>query len=96
MERFSTPACEVFAAEHDGLVLDPKSWETHYLPPASWLVFESLQAAPRTLAEIVDILQAALDASDADGVEELATRLLGELRRQGLVISAESHAGEAR
>jgi PqqD family protein of HPr-rel-A system len=85
VERFSTSARDVFAADHDGLVFNARSGETHYLPPASWLVFEALYDSPRTFAEIVAILRAAFDPSDAEDVEGIARRFLEDFRNLWLL-----------
>ena len=87
LERFSTQASDVFSADHDGLVFNPQTGETHYLPPASWLVFEALHRSPRTFDEIVAILRAALDPCEGEDVGDLAKRYLDELRSLWLVTS---------
>lgn len=96
MERFRTQVYDVFAADHDGLVFNPQTGETHYLPPASWLILESLHRSPRTFGEIVAILRAALDPSDGEGVEGLAKRYLDELRNLWLITTDDASDVERR
>jgi len=96
LERFRIQADDVFAADHDGLVFNPQTGETHYLPPASWLLFEALYTSPRTFGEIVAIFRAALDPSDGEDVEGLAMRYLDELRQLWLVTTDDASDVERR
>jgi PqqD family protein of HPr-rel-A system len=73
----------------DAVVFNPSSWETHLLNPAAAAILLAIARAPKTDAELADLLGRLLRDGDRSAAQHHAQATVGQLGSLGLVVAVE-------